>query len=220
MSKTTWIGAALAALAALVLVLWRGDGGRETSETSPEPVRVEVAGHPFAIPLNAVRFPGERRPGPQERLDLALLAPEWIGRTTANAARFDEPAATSDVVWVTISKATGEMDSAALLATVYSRFFEGDPLPAPDGLGLTGRRLAAKAGYVGEEVWFEPGAVRPFVARCWPIAPNGAVTTCLGVKTVGDLSIARRFPYARLGDWRALSDGLDARLAEWGVPVR
>jgi len=220
MAKTTWIGAAAAALAALALALWRDDGGRETSEVSPEPVRVEVAGHALAVPMNAVRFPAERRPGVQERLDLALLAPEWRGRTLADAARFDEPAATSDVVWVTISKADGEMDSAALLATVYSRVFEGDPLPVPEGLGLIGRRLAAKAGYVGEEVWFEPGAVRPFVARCWPIAPNGPVTTCLRVNTVGDLSIARRFPRARLGDWRALADGLDARLAEWGVPVR
>ncbi len=220
MSRATWFGAVLAALVALALVLWRDDAGRETLEISPEPVRVEVAGHPFAIPRNALRFPGERRPGPQERLDLALLAPEWVGRTLANAARFDEPAATSDVVWVTIAKATGEMDSAARLATVYSRVFEGDPLPAPEGLGLIGRRLAAKAGYVGEEVWFEPGVVRPFVARCWPLAPNGPVTTCLVEKTVGDLTIARRFPRTRLGDWRMLIDGLDARLAEWGVPVR
>lgn len=220
MSKTTWIGAGLAALTAVALVLWRDDGGRETLETSPEPVRVEIAGHALAVPLNAIRFPGERRPGPQERLDLALLGPDWVGRTAETAARFDEPAATSDVVWVTISKATGEMDSAALLATVYSRFFEGDPLPAPEDLGLTGRRLAAKAGYVGEEVWFEPGVVHPFVARCWPTAPDGPVTTCLQQKTVGDLSIARRFPRARLVDWRALVDGLDARLTAWGVPVR
>lgn len=219
MPKTTWILAGLAAALAAAVVLWRDDRGRETIETSPAPVAVTVAGHDLAVPMNAIRFPAQRHPGPQARLDLALLAPDWSGRTAANADRFDEPAANSDVVWVTLTRAEGTGDSATRLATVYARFFEGDPLGAPEDLGLVGRRLAAKSGYVGEEVWFEPGVVRPFVARCWPLAQNGPVATCRTEETVAGLSIALRFPRARLASWRELRTGLLARLAEWGAPA-
>lgn len=219
MSKTTWILAGLAAAFAAGLALWRDDRGRETIETSPAPVAVTVAGHDLAVPMNAIRFPAQRRPGPQPRLDLALVAPDWSGRTAANADRFDDPAASSDVVWVTLTKAEDASDSATRLATVYARFFEGDPLEAPEDLGLVGRRLAAKSGYVGEEVWFEPGAVHPFVARCWPLAPNGPVATCRTEETAAGLSIALRFPRARLASWRELRTGPFARLAAWGAPL-
>lgn len=219
MSRTTWISAALAALLGVAVVLWRDDPGHETSETSPEPVAVTVAGHDLRVPLNAIRFPAQRVPGPQARLDLAVIAPDWRGRTAADAARFDAPAETSEVVWVTLAPAGGELDSAARLATVYARFFVGEPLEAPADLGLVGRRLSPQAGYVGEEVWFEPGVVRPFVARCWPLAPGGAPTACLSEEAVGGLMVSRRFARARLGQWRDLRTGLSARLAEWGVPA-
>lgn len=220
MSKTTWISAVLAALLGVGVVLWRDDPGRETSDTSPEPVAVTVAGHALSIPRNALRFPAQRVAGPQARLDLAVVPPDWSGRTAADAARFDAPAETSSVVWVTLAPAEGELDSAARLATVYARFFTGDPLPAPPELGLTGRRLSPAAGYVGEEVWFEPGVVRPFVARCWPLVPDGPVAACLSEEAVGGLMVSRRFARARLGDWRELRGGLAARLAEWGVTGR
>ncbi|MCE1237968.1 MAG: hypothetical protein LWW93_16585 [Hyphomicrobiales bacterium] len=219
MPKTTWILAGLAAALAAAVVLWRDDRGRETIETSPAPVAVSVAGHELAVPMNAIRFPAQRSPGAQPRLDLALLGPDWSGRTAATADRFDEPAANSDVVWVTLTKAENGDESTTRLATVYARFFEGDPLDAPEDLGLVGRRLAAKSGYVGEEVWFEPGVVRPFVARCWPLAPNGPVVTCRAEETAAGLSIALRFPRARLASWRDLRTGVLARLAEWGVPA-
>jgi hypothetical protein len=219
MSRSTWIAVALAALAGVGLVVWRQDGGRETIDVSAEPIAVTVAGHALRVPKNAIRFPAQRLPGPQPRLDLALLPPDWSGRTPQNADRFDEPAERSSVVWVTLAPAAGELDSAARLATVYARLFVGEPLEAPDALGLTGRRLSPQAGYAGEEVWFEPGVVRPFVARCYPLAPDAPVAACVGEETAAGLTVTRRFSRARLADWRELRAGLAARLADWGVPT-
>ena len=217
MPKTTWILATLAAALAVALVLWRDGSSRETAETSPLPVAVDLAGHRLELPMNAIRFPAQRRPGPQERLDLALLFPEWTGRTPADADRFDETGGGVDVIWVTLAPAGAEMDQAARLATVYARLFVGDPLEADVDLGLVGRHLSPEAGYVGEEVWFEPGVVHPFVARCWPLAPNGPVTTCLNEEIVDGVMVGRRFPRAHLARWREIRDGLDARLAQGGL---
>lgn len=219
MSKSTWIAAVSAALLGVGLVVWREDFGRETIDVSADPVEVTVAGLTLHVPKNAIRFPAQRVAGPQARLDLALLPPEWTGRTPQNADRFDEPAEKSTVTWVTLTPATGELDSAARLATVYARLFVDAPLEAPDTLGLVGRRLSPQAGYAGEEVWFEPGVVRPFVVRCYPLAPAGPVTTCLGEETRAGLTITRRFARAQLAGWRDLRDGLAARLAAWGVPA-
>ena len=217
-TKSTWIAVALAAFLGIGLVVWRQDGGRESIEVSAAPVEVTLAGHALRVPRNAIRFPAQRVPGPQIRLDLAMLPPDWSGRTEANADRFDEPGDRSAVVWVTLASAAGELDSAARLATVYARLFVGDPLEAPADLGLVGRRLSPQAGYAGEEVWFEPGVVRPFVARCYPLAADGPVAVCIGEDIVAGLLVTRRFARARLGDWRNLSAGLTARLADWGVP--
>lgn len=217
MSKSTWILSVLAAILAVVLVWWRAERGRETAETEPTPVAIEIAGHTLAVPMNTIRFPAQRTPGPQERLDLAVLFPEWQGRTPANAARFDATEGASDVIWVTLAPAGREMDQAARLATVYARLFVGEPLEAEADLGLVGRHLSPQAGYVGEEVWFEPGVVHPFVARCWPLVPNGPVTTCLNEEIVDGLMIGRRFPRSRLAEWREIRSGLAARLADWGL---
>lgn len=217
MSRATWILAPLAAALAVGLVWWRAERGRETAETAPTPVTIEIAGHTLAIPMNTIRFPAQRAPGPQERMDLALLFPEWTGRTAADAARFDALGDTSDVIWVTLAPAGDAMDQAARLATVYARLFVGDPLPADADLGLVGRRLSPEAGYVGEEVWFEPGVVHPFVARCWPLTPNGLVTTCLNEEIVDGVMVGRRFSRAHLAQWREIRSGLAARLAEWGL---
>lgn len=217
MPRALWILIPLAAVLAVGLVLWRDEIGSETVETSPTPVAVELAGRVLSIPMNTIRFPTQRRAGPQDRLDLALLFPDWTGRTQADGARFDETGIASDVIWVTLAPAGNEMDQAGRLATVYARLFVGDPLAAEDDLGLVGRRLSPEAGYVGEEVWFEPGVVHPFVARCWPLAPNGPVTTCLNEEIVDGVMVGRRFSRARLARWREVRSGLSARLGAWGL---
>jgi len=219
MAIKSWIWAPpLAGLVAVALVLWRDENIRERPELSPEPTLVTVADRSLAIPRNALRFVGQRRPGTQTRLDLALSWPELAGRTPQTTARFDAEDASNDIVWVTITPRGEAMDSAARLATVWVRLFVGDPWEGP--AGLQGRRLSPKSGYDGEEIYFEPGVVHPFVARCYPLVPGEAVTTCLHDEIAGPLAVQWRFPRALLADWPHLVEGLTARLAEWGVTPR
>ncbi len=202
--------AGLAAVASVAVVRLLAD---DRPETSSEPIVVTVGDHRLAIPRNVVRFAAERTTRPLNRLDLALLWPELRGRGADDDARFDTPGLAPDVVVATLTPAGVGLDSAARLATVWSRFFEGDPRPGPDGLVV--RRMSAASGYAGEEIVFEPGAVRPFAARCYPLTPGEAPNVCLHVTIDAGLMAEWRFPAERLAEWRRLADALPARLAGW-----
>ena len=209
--------AAVAALAAVALVLAR-DGGSSAPETSPEPVTVELGPRPLAIPRNALRFADQRQPGPKTRLDLALSWPELDGRTTATAGRFDTPDLAPDVLYLTLQQRRDGWDGATRLSAVYARFFVGEPWEGP--AGLQGRRMAPKSGYGDEEIYLEPGAVRPFVARCFPLAAGEPPAVCLREALHGEVLVTLRFPRALLGQWREIDAALDARLAGWGIETR
>lgn len=212
------IGLAAAAVVTALAVVWLRDDGRSAPETSPAPVRLEIGGRPLDLPLNAVRFVDQRTAGPQPRVDLALVWPELEGRSATNAARFDTADYAADVLYLTIRPRRDDLDGAARLATVYARFFVGDPWEGPGG--LQGRRMAPKSGYGDEEIYFEPGAVRPFVARCFPLAPGEPNAMCLADTVHGGLMVSLRLPKALLGRWREIGTALDARLAGWGVEPR
>lgn len=195
---------------------WAGRDG-DRPETSSETVSLTLAGHRLTIPRNALRFADQRAPGERMRLDLALAWPELEGRTAANADRFDVADLAPDVVYVTLAADRGTRDSAGLLATVYARFFTGDAVAGPDG--LTGRHMARGSGYDDEVVYFEPGSVHPFVARCWPLGAAQEPAVCLHDERIGAIAVEWRFPIGLLAQWRRLSQGLGERLAAWGLPA-
>jgi hypothetical protein len=205
--------ALLAGLAAVALVVVVRFLSAEEPETSSEPIVVSLGDRRLALPRNLVRFAAERTARPQNRIDLAFLWPELRGRGEADAARFDTPGLAPDVVVATLTPAGDGLDSAARLATVWSRFFEGEPRPGPDGLVV--RTMAAASGYAGEEIVFEPGAVRPFAARCFPLTPGEAANVCLHVTIDDGLMAEWRFPAERLAEWRRLADALPALVARW-----
>ena len=210
----TW-AAPVAAAIVVALVLWSDENGREQPDFSDEPVAVSVADMAMAIPANALRFVGQRRQGPHGRLDLALAWPDLVGRTSQSDDRFDAPGTSSDVIWVSILPKGEAMDAAERLATIYARLFVGEPFTGPEG--LQGRRLSGKAGYEGEEIWFEPGAVHPFVARCYASVPGEPVSTCLHDEAIGPVIVTWRFRRGLLDVWPALTDAMRGRLASWGI---
>lgn len=216
MSKIGWVLAVIVpAATAIGIVLWDDENGRERPELSTRPIALTVAEQPLTIPANVLRFVGQRRPGAHGRLDLALAWPDLAGRGETNVDLFDAPGRQPDIVWVTITPRGEAMSGIERLATVYGRLFVGEAWEGP--AGLQGRRLSAKAGYVGEEVYYEPGAVRPFVARCYARDATGPVDTCLHDEVIGRLWVQWRFARERLDDWQGLAERMETRLAEWGA---
>jgi hypothetical protein len=200
--------AAVALLGFAVGALWyvAGDG----DDTAPHPVAVTISGESLAIAANRIRFADQRRGGALPRVDLAVLWPNMAGRTATNRDAFALPRPDTPVLQIAIEPSPVALDSAARLASVYLRYFAADPPDeslAPPVDGLVARRFVAGSPYADETLYFEPGSVHPFVARCFPRAEGDERRLCLTEIGFGkNLVAAIRFPPALLADWRRLQD--------------
>lgn len=216
--------AALGAVALLgvVLVLFGGDD----DDLSTRPVTLSIAGETLTVAANRIRFADQRRGGGLDRVDLAVLWPGLEGRSAETRAAFTGadpgPAAAgapkdATVLHIAIEPRTVDLDSAARLASVYVRFFapgEPEAALAPPVDGLVARRFVAGSPYADESLYFEPGAVHPFVARCFPRASGDARNLCLTEIALGrGLVAAIRFPPTLLAEWKSLATALAEFLA-------
>jgi hypothetical protein len=208
---------ALALLAAALLAALLMLFGSDDDDLSPRPVTVAIAGETVTVAANRIRFSDQRRGGALPRLDLAVLWPGLAGRTTATADAFAGRDGAGTLIQIAVEPRAVDLDSAARLASVYVRQLapqEPDAAEAPPVTGLVARRFLASSPYADETLYFEPGAVHPFVARCFPRAAGDTRKLCLTEIGFGrGLVAAVRFPPALLGDWQALQSDLAAFLA-------
>lgn len=215
------VGLALAAaglVAATIPADWVPGLVHTTVASGATPLAIRVAGETLTIPAGHLRFRTDRHAGEDPRVELLLT---WPGLT---APGDDDPvrattARDGRLVFITIAARETELDSAERIATIYQTFLEGPELPGPDG--LIKRLFRSGSSYEGEELYFEPGAVRPFAARCYRPQKGEPVLTCLRDVRMGrHLMATIRFPVAALGDWRRLRDGIDAMLADMSGEAR
>ena len=128
------------------------------------------------------------------------------------AARFDDVSDASKVIQIGIEPRETELASSERLATLYARYFDGDAFDGPGG--LVGRRFLPSSSYADELLFFEPGSVRPFVARCFAKAGGSTVDLCLSEFRVGaSLIAAYRFRPVLLAQWKEMDDQIRALTA-------
>lgn len=176
------------------------------------PVTLSIGGETVTIVAERLRFRGDRRPGEAPKAELLLTWPDLLPPAEDDPARLTT-ARDSRLVFITIAPRTTELDSADRIATIYQRFLAPGEADGPDG--LVKRLFLGKTSYEGEELYFERGAVHPFVARCYPPRQAEPVLTCLRDVRLGrHLMATIRFPATALTDWRRLRDGLDALMAD------
>lgn len=170
---------------------------------------IVVAGVPFNVPPQAIRVAVQRRPGTQERIDLAFLWPS-LAPPDPDAATMPN-IAERDRVFVTIA-AAASLPPLDRLKTIYPRYTAAEPTPGPQGLTLLPFR--DDTPYQGEDLAFDAVAPEKFLARCArtvnPLTPG----TCLGERRIGDADITVRFPRDWLANWRKVENGLDRLLAQ------
>jgi hypothetical protein len=187
--------------------------GRSADRT---PVRMTIAGTVLEIPGNMIRTSRQRRGGTVERVDLLLDWPDLNGYSPESAESFRDGSPLAPLIYVSIIPASSQIDSTGRLQPVYSRFFSGVPINGPSG--LTGRTLGNDSGYGGEEVFYEPGAAKPYVARCIAKATPEVPATCIRDVLIGPgLSMLYRFDRFYLGDWQAMDQGLRELAASFRV---
>lgn len=220
----TRVGRTVCAVAALAAIVagtgivffgqdpWRGLSGDVVGEAigaTPSRVTIEIGGEFLNLPPELVRFSNQRKPGPKPRVDLALVWPSLGPLDTERAGATETADPSSPVVFVGIEPRENALDTSSRVATVYSRFFAGDQFEGP--AGLVGRRMKAGSGYDDELIFFEPGSVRPFAARCFALKQETVATVCLREVLIGrNLVATYRFRFGLLQSWPELDERMSA----------
>jgi hypothetical protein len=190
-------------------VLWPRWPDGPTTLSAPF-IPIIVAGVPFNIEPAAIRMPVLRRPGTQERIDLAYLWPSLTPPDPALRPTLGAPVDPNERLFVTIASGDGTLPLIERVQTIYPRYLVPEPTAGPDGLTLRGFRDGTP--YQGEELVFEQAAPAPFLARC---SRKGVTNsgTCLLERRIGNADITLRFPRDWLADWKGVAAGIDRLIA-------
>jgi hypothetical protein len=203
--------AAVIAIAAayVAYVLWPRWPDTPVTLDAPS-LPIIVAGTYFNIEPAAIRMPVQRRPGTQERIDLAYLWPSLTPPDPAVKPTVGAPFDPNKRLFVTIASGDGTLPLLERVQTIYPRYLVPAPAAGPEGLTLRGFRDGTP--YRGEELVFESAAPEHFLARCSRkgIANSG---TCLLERRIGNADVTLRFPRDWLNDWTGVAAGIDKLLA-------
>ncbi len=201
--------ATLVAAVYVAYVLWPRWPDAPVTLNAPS-LPVIVAGVYFNIEPAAIRMPVQRRPGTQERVDLAYLWPSLTPPDPALRPALGVPIDPNERLFVTIAAGGSTLPLIERVQTIYPRYLVPEPTAGPDGLTLRGFRDGTP--YQGEELVFEQAAPEHFLARC---SRNGVTNsgTCLLERRIGNADITLRFPRDWLSDWKSVAIGIDRVIA-------
>lgn len=171
---------------------------------------IVIAGTAFNIEPAAIRMAVQRRPGTQERVDLAYLWPSLTPPDPAVKPTVASPINPNERLFVTIASGDGTLPLIERVQTIYPRYLVPEPSAGPNGLTLRGFRDGTP--YQGEDLVFESAAPEHFLARC---ARQGITDSggCLLERRVGNADITLRFPRDWLSDWKSVAAGIDRLMA-------
>jgi hypothetical protein len=204
---------ALAALSILIvvaaafvaLVLWpRWPAATVAPDTPALPIT--VGGVLFNVPPDAIRVPLQRRPGAQERLDLAFLWPSLEPPDPKARPAPSETAPPIDRMFITIAPQASALSPSDRVRTIYPRYLSDTQFDGPDGLKV----ISFKDGspYQHEDLFFDPAMQPGFVARCSRPGAAGTPGMCLFERRFEGADATVRFPSEWLAEWRAVNEGI------------
>jgi len=166
----------------------------------------------FNIPPGAIRAAVQRKPGVQERVDLAFL---WPSLAPASSAALPSQAPSADHpqpkqierIFVTVTATNGALAPIERFRTIYPRYAAKEPTPTSTGL----LALAFREGtpYQGEDLIYDASDPERFFFRCTRDGSSYVPGTCLAERRMRDADLIVRFPRALLADSEAAVRGID-----------
>ncbi len=167
---------------------------------------IVIAGVNFNIEPAAIRRAIQRRPGTQDRVDLAYLWPSLTPPDPEVKPSVGAPVDPNKRLFVTIAAGETTLPIMSRVKEIYPRYLVAEPKAGPPGLTLRGFRDGTP--YQGEELVFEQQNPAHFLARC---SLKGAVNSgnCLLERRIGNADLTFRFPRAWLKDWKSVAAGVD-----------
>jgi len=207
-------GAGLAFLYVLY-VLWLRWPGPPIGPNAPA-LPITVAGVTFNLPPAAIRVRVQRRPGAQDRVDLAFL---WPSLTPPDPAAkpplpvkggASVPMQAAERIFVTIAAAGDTLSPAERVVNIYPRYAEAEAVAGPGGLAVLPFRRGTP--YQGEDLIYN-SAAPGFLVRCTRDGAGETPGTCLYERRIEAADIAVRFPRDWLGDWQTVAGKIDHLIA-------
>jgi len=202
-------GAVAVAALYIAFVLWPRWPDVPVTLDAPS-LPIVIAGVNFNIEPAAIRRAIQRRPGTEDRVDLAYLWPSLTPPDPRAKPSVGQPADPNRRLFVTITSGETTLPIMSRVNEIYPRYLVAEPAAGPPGLTLRGFRDGTP--YQGEELVFEQDKPAHFLARC---TRKGVVNTgnCLLERRIGNADITFRFPRAWLKDWKSVGAGVDKLLA-------
>jgi hypothetical protein len=207
------LAGALIVLGFAVYLLWPRQFAVVVAVDAPS-LPITVAGVAFNVPAAAIRVPQQRHAGAHERIELAFLWPALAPPDPAiRPVPSDEPRLL-DRLFITLSVSDGTLPPVERARTIYLRFLDRTPVPAPDG--LVALPFRAGSPYQGEDLVFDSATPPVFLARC----SRGGTTPgiCLIERRVGAADIVVRAPRDWLPQWQKLGRDIDRLIVSLRPP--
>ena len=194
------------AAAFVALVLWPRWPGAAVAPDAPA-LPITVGGVLFNVPPAAIRLPIQRRPGAQERLDLAFLWPSLAPPDPAARPAPSEGVPPIDRLFMTIEPQSSALAPNDRVRSIYPRYLAETQFDGPDGLKVISFRDGTP--YQGEDLFFDPAAQPGFVTRCSRPGAAGTPGMCLYERRIEGADVVVRFPSEWLTGWRAVNEGIE-----------
>jgi hypothetical protein len=167
---------------------------------------ISIAGVVFNIAPAAIRFPVQRRAGPQDRVDLAYVWPDLSppdSHASASIAR----------LFVAIEPAQSTLLPSERLRSVYPRYADTPSASGPGGLVIAAFR--DDSPYAGEDLLYDPASPDRFLVRCDRSHGPLIHAMCLYERPDGGAALTFRFPRDWLDNWAAVVDATDRLIDGW-----
>jgi hypothetical protein len=207
--------AVIAAGSWVTYVLWPRWPAAEMALDAPT-FPVTVNGVNFNIPPASIRNKVQRKPGTQERVDLAFLWPSLTPPDPAVKARPVSSASAVDRVFLTIQGYGSTLPPLERFNTIYQRYLE--PSIATTAEGLTLRPFRDGTPYQGEDILYDDRNPGRFMVRC--TRDTATIGMCLFERRIEQADVTARFPRAWLTEWQSVSQGLESLLKSLRVAQR
>jgi hypothetical protein len=192
----------IASIVYLLLPRWSVDQAPDDAPRLP----ISIAGVVFNIAPAAIRFPVQRRAGPQDRVDLAYVWPELTPPDSHAVVSMTR-------LFVAIEPAQSTMLPSERLRSIYPRYADTPSASGPGGLVIAAFR--DDSPYAGEDLLYDPASPDRFLVRC--DRSNGPLihAMCLYERPDGAAALTFRFPRDWLDDWAAVVDATDRLIEGW-----
>lgn len=173
-------------------------------------IPITIGGLTFNVPPAAIRFPPQRHPGAQPRLDLAFQWPRLIAPEPQAKVAPSEDLRPVDHLFVSIATPSGSIAAGERIKTIYPRYLAPEAFAGPEG--LSGVAFRDGTPYQGEDLLFDLERPDHFIVRCTR-ATAEIPGACLLERQLGPAELTVRFPREWLADWQELANGVERLLA-------